>query len=83
MCHTCQLEGKNKVGPGYSLILKNNYALGLCLNPLLFTRGVFLISNEKGEIIEMTRYQKFLLLTFAVVWTWAAINPKFPHDWLL
>ena len=31
----------------------------------------------------MTRYQKFLLLAFAVVWTWAAINPKYPHDWLL
>jgi putative membrane protein len=42
-----------------------------------------LISNEKGEFIEMTRYQKFLLLAFAVVWTWAAINPKHPHDWLL
>lgn len=31
----------------------------------------------------MTRYQKFLLAAFAAVWVWAAIEPKFPHDWLL
>ena len=31
----------------------------------------------------MTRYQKFLLAAFATVWVWAAIEPKFPHDWLL
>ncbi|MDD3450418.1 MAG: DUF2238 domain-containing protein [Gammaproteobacteria bacterium] len=31
----------------------------------------------------MTRYHKFLLLFFAAVWTWAAIGPKYPHDWLL
>ena len=31
----------------------------------------------------MSRYQKLLLLAFAAVWTWAAIAPKFPHDWLL
>lgn len=31
----------------------------------------------------MTRYQKFLLTTFAAVWAWAAVAPKFPHDWLL
>lgn len=31
----------------------------------------------------MTRYHKFLLLLFAAVWTWAAIGPKYPHDWLL
>ena len=31
----------------------------------------------------MTRYQKVLLLVFALVWTWAAIDPKYPHDWLL
>lgn len=31
----------------------------------------------------MTRYQKILLLAFLAVWIWAAINPKFPHDWLL
>lgn len=31
----------------------------------------------------MSRYQKFLLLAFAVVWVWAAIHPKYPHDWLL
>lgn len=31
----------------------------------------------------MTRYQNFLLLAFILVWIWAAINPKHPHDWLL
>ncbi len=31
----------------------------------------------------MTRYQKILLLAFLIVWVWAAIHPKFPHDWLL
>ena len=31
----------------------------------------------------MTRYQKILLLAFTLFWTWAAINPKYPHDWLL
>ena len=31
----------------------------------------------------MTRYQKILLLCFLIVWVWAAINPKYPHDWLL
>src|SRR3989344_640725 len=31
----------------------------------------------------MTKYQKILLIVFAVVWVWAAIEPKFPHDWLL
>jgi putative membrane protein len=31
----------------------------------------------------VTRYQKFLLLVFALVWVWAAIEPKFPRDWLL
>ena len=31
----------------------------------------------------MSRYQKFLFLAFLIVWAWAAINPKFPHDWLL
>ena len=31
----------------------------------------------------MTRYHSFLLLLFAAVWTWAAIHPVFPHDWLL
>jgi putative membrane protein len=33
--------------------------------------------------IKMTRYQTFLMLAFAGVWTWAAIHPKYPHDWLL
>ena len=31
----------------------------------------------------MTRYQKFLLAGFILVWAWAAVAPKFPHDWLL
>lgn len=31
----------------------------------------------------MSKYQKILLLVFVVAWVWAAINPKFPHDWLL
>ena len=31
----------------------------------------------------MTKYQKILLIVFTVVWIWAAIEPKFPHDWLL
>ena len=28
-------------------------------------------------------YKIFLLVVFVVVWIWAAIGPKFPHDWLL
>lgn len=31
----------------------------------------------------MTRYHGFLLLVFASVWIWAAIEPRYPHDWLL
>lgn len=31
----------------------------------------------------MQKYHWFLLLTFILVWVWAAINPVFPHDWLL
>src|SRR5512139_2598775 len=31
----------------------------------------------------MTRYHGFLFIVFAAVWTWAAIEPKYPHDWLL
>jgi putative membrane protein len=31
----------------------------------------------------MTRYQKLLVVVFLLVWVWAAIAPKFPHDWLL
>ncbi len=31
----------------------------------------------------MKPYHWFLLLTFLAVWIWAAINPIFPHDWLL
>ncbi len=33
--------------------------------------------------VVMTKYHKILLIVFAVVWVWAAIEPKFPHDWLL
>lgn len=31
----------------------------------------------------MKKYHWFLLIAFMTVWTWAAINPVFPHDWLL
>lgn len=31
----------------------------------------------------MTNYKWFLLLVFVVAWAWAAINPLYPHDWLL
>ena len=31
----------------------------------------------------MTRYHWTLLLIFTLFWVWAAINPTFPHDWLL
>ena len=31
----------------------------------------------------LTKYQLFLILIFLIIWIWAAINPKFPHDWLL
>jgi putative membrane protein len=31
----------------------------------------------------MTKYRWFLLLAFLAVWAWAAINPVYPHDWLL
>lgn len=31
----------------------------------------------------MSRYQKMLLAVFSAVWIWAAVRPKFPHDWLL
>jgi len=31
----------------------------------------------------MSKYKSFLALMFVAVWTWAAINPKYPHDWLL
>jgi putative membrane protein len=31
----------------------------------------------------VTRYQKYLLLVFILVWIWAAIHPKHPDDWLL
>ena len=31
----------------------------------------------------MTRYHAVLLALFAAVWIWAAIEPIYPHDWLL
>ena len=31
----------------------------------------------------MKPYHYFLLISFVIVWIWAAINPLFPHDWLL
>lgn len=31
----------------------------------------------------MTRYHALLLGVFAAVWIWAAIEPVYPHDWLL
>jgi putative membrane protein len=31
----------------------------------------------------MHRYHKVLLTVFAAVWVWAAIQPKYPDDWLL
>lgn len=32
---------------------------------------------------QMSRYHLFLLLSFVAVWVWAAIGPKYPHDWFL
>ncbi len=31
----------------------------------------------------MKKYHIFLICAFLAVWIWAAINPVFPHDWLL
>ncbi len=31
----------------------------------------------------MTRFLAILFALFAAVWIWAAINPVYPHDWLL
>jgi putative membrane protein len=31
----------------------------------------------------MTKYRFILILLFIAVWIWAAINPVYPHDWLL
>lgn len=31
----------------------------------------------------MKKYHIVLIVVFLAVWTWAAINPVFPHDWLL
>jgi putative membrane protein len=29
------------------------------------------------------KYKIFLFVAFVIAWTWAAINPLYPHDWLL
>lgn len=31
----------------------------------------------------MSKYKIFLIVIFLIAWTWAAINPLYPHDWLL
>lgn len=31
----------------------------------------------------MEKYHWFLIISFLAVWIWAAIDPVFPHDWLL
>ncbi|MEN9582394.1 MAG: hypothetical protein RL641_348 [Candidatus Parcubacteria bacterium] len=31
----------------------------------------------------MKKYHLFLMVAFVAVWIWAAINPVYPHDWLL
>ncbi len=33
--------------------------------------------------MRITKYQIFLILLFLAFWIWAAINPLYPHDWLL
>lgn len=35
------------------------------------------------EACDVTRYHALLLGLFALVWGWAAIEPTYPHDWLL
>lgn len=31
----------------------------------------------------MSKYKLFLIFVFVITWVWAAINPVYPHDWLL
>lgn len=31
----------------------------------------------------MSKYRIFLISAFVIIWIWAAINPIYPHDWLL
>lgn len=31
----------------------------------------------------MTKYRLILIVLFLIAWVWAAINPVYPHDWLL
>lgn len=33
--------------------------------------------------LKPSRYHVFLIVMFGLVWTWAAIRPVYPHDWLL
>jgi len=35
------------------------------------------------RVLRMTRYHAMLLGVFAAVWVWAAIEPRYPDDWLL
>ena len=35
------------------------------------------------RVLRMTRYHAMLLGVFAAVWAWAAIEPRYPDDWLL
>jgi putative membrane protein len=35
------------------------------------------------RVLHMTRYHALLLGVFAAVWIWAAIEPRYPDDWLL
>ncbi|WP_178862300.1 DUF2238 domain-containing protein [Thiomicrorhabdus cannonii] len=34
-------------------------------------------------LLKVPRYRLFLMLTFVLVWIWAAIDPVYPDDWLL
>jgi len=42
-----------------------------------------LLSRKDQNMPRMSRYHLFLLLCFVAVWIWAAIEPKYPHDWFL
>lgn len=35
------------------------------------------------RVLRMTRYHVMLLAVFSAVWVWAAIEPRYPDDWLL
>jgi putative membrane protein len=34
-------------------------------------------------LLKLPRYRLFLMVTFVVVWIWAAVHPVYPDDWLL